>query len=295
MIQPASTLPTDLTKSGRCVTSGPRIAPFLTAWVVMFLVGFAQPESAETRTPWSETAQSEIRSECLVRLQSLAKKLRREERKPTDLPFFLSRYASRKGVRIADFDIAGGLAKSFYLHFVDHCDRRFEFAEEMAEALNASHGNTASITVSRQPIQISGIVTKLIFLPGVPKFTREQCTVRLETTQPGPTHRRDLRGKMLDNFLAYGKKKYPETALFGFYCDNHRNCYLHYYSRCDRKFEMARTMVKAYSRKFPDALRVEVKEDPVRLCDLGSQFFGFNWIDGNKYCAPKRGRGKRVK
>jgi hypothetical protein len=58
---------------------------------------------------------------------------------------------------------------------------------------------------------------------------------------------------------------------------------------------MARTMVKAYLRKFPDALRVEVKEDPVRLCDLRSQFFGFNWIDGYKYCPRKSRRAKQVK
>ena len=263
----------------RCAAGWLRAAVRAMACAAVFLSSLPAFNAAGASERIFQKAE-DIPSECVVRLDVEIKNTNDESRMWENIFFSFFRFSTETDPAIADYKVTGGTGNIWYLLFLDGCNRRFEWAGNMVRAYMAQYPGEASITLHEEAVQPGGILTKSIFIPGKPKFTRSQCIVRVKLIYREKGESYGEEETFSHFFLKYAIEKYPRISLFSSSA-GHSNLYIQYWKSCDRKNEMTREMITAYKRKYPGGSDFVVTDDIIKPGDLSSEAFGLHWIDGH--------------
>ncbi len=249
------------------------------AFAAVFLSSLPAFDSAGASERIFQKAE-DIPSECLVRLDVEIKRTDDKSLVWFNLFFSFFRYSTETDPAIADYKVTGAPGDKWYLLFQDGCDRRFEWAGNMVRAYMAQYPGEASISLHEEAVQPGSILTKLIFIPGKPKFTRSQCIVRVKLIHREKGESYGEQSMFFEFSMKYAIEKYPRISPFGF-SGRHPDLYIQYWESCDRKNEMTRDMITAYKRKYPGGSDFVVTDDIIKPGGFGSETFGLHWIDGH--------------
>jgi len=101
----------------------------------------------------------------------------------TKVFFAFFRYARKAGPDFPEYEITWLTENRMILQFDKQCSRRLEFTRLMAASYEKCYPGEAEMIIDDHPvgaIKTLNSMPKIIFVPGRPKFTREQCLVALE-------------------------------------------------------------------------------------------------------------------
>lgn len=221
--------------------------------------------------------------ECMVQVHIKFGPRYRALRPVNDVFFAFFHYARKPASGIPEYGTIWLKNNRLILLFAEQCNRRLEFTKLMAASYYNRHPHKAELAIDDHPLDAINVLKQIpetYFSPGRPKFTREQCLVRLDLDYfyDFDFH---IMQRAITNFLFdYSKEKFPQFGFSNASWINNKSLHVLLTHNCDRRLELMREFADAFLLKYPDEMLIKISDD-ITLCNSRAVALGPDWIDGD--------------